>query len=103
FRYKKAFLQQLPIPEITEENAGIVREIEERVDRILAGNKSQNVGAIGDDGVGAIRELPLQDKNEQIQSTATQQTLEREIDELVYKLYGLTEEERRVVEGEGNS
>ena len=73
YRYKKAFLENLPLPPITSSNQSIVQQIEQLVDRILAAKK-QN---------------PLSDTSE----------LEREIDRLVYKLYDLTEEEIRIVEG----
>jgi len=73
YRYKKAFLEKIPIPPITSSNKPIVRQIEELVDKILAAKK-QN---------------PQADTNH----------WEREIDQLVYELYGLTEEEIKIVEG----
>lgn len=65
-------IEQLPIPKITEENESIAREIETLVDKILTAKK-QN---------------PQVDTNE----------WEREIDRMVYNLYGLTEDEVRIVE-----
>lgn len=73
YRYKKAFLENLPLPPITATNQGIVSQIEGLVDKILSAKK-QNPG------------------------TDTS-PWEREIDQLVYKLYGLTEEEVGIVEG----
>ncbi|MGB4239512.1 MAG: TaqI-like C-terminal specificity domain-containing protein, partial [Candidatus Hydrothermia bacterium] len=75
YRYKKAFLEKLPLPPITSSNKPIVRQIEELVDKILAAKK-QN---------------PQADTNH----------WEREIDQLVYQLYELTDEEIAVVEAGG--
>ncbi|MGQ9844587.1 MAG: class I SAM-dependent DNA methyltransferase, partial [Spirochaetota bacterium] len=74
YRYKKAFLENLPLPPITTDNQPLVAQIEALVDKILAAKK-QN---------------PQADTSH----------WEREIDRLVYELYGLTEEEIRIVEGE---
>jgi type II restriction/modification system DNA methylase subunit YeeA len=69
----KIYIENLPIPPITKENEWIAREIEALVDKILAAKK--------------------QDK------TADTSAWEREIDGLVYELYGLSAEEKRIVEG----
>jgi type II restriction/modification system DNA methylase subunit YeeA len=68
-RYKKAFLEQIPIPE--------PRDLEE--------NKI----------IKLVNEI-IKFKVERKSTTA----LESEIDQLVYQLYGLTEEEIKIVEGE---
>ena len=73
YRYKKAFLENLPIPPITKLNKAIVNQIEALVYNILEAKK--------------------QNKN------ADTSQWEREIDALVYRLYDLTEEEIRIVEG----
>ncbi len=73
YRYKKAFLENLPLPPITPSNEAIVKQIEELVDKILKAKK-QNLQA---------------DTSE----------WEKEIDKLVYRLYDLTEEEIRIIEG----
>ncbi|HQK41579.1 MAG TPA: TaqI-like C-terminal specificity domain-containing protein, partial [bacterium] len=72
YRYKKAFLENLPIPPITPANQPIVNQIEFLVDKILAAKKQNQTAEISH--------------------------WEREIDELVYKLYDLNEEEIRIVE-----
>ena len=69
-RYKKVFLEQVPIPYPKEDDENKIISI---VDQILALKKNN----------------PQADTSE----------LEREIDMLVYELYGLTEEEIRIVEG----
>jgi hypothetical protein len=72
YRYKKAFLENLPIPPITASNQGIVSQIESLVDKILSAKK-------------------------QNPQTNTQE-LEREIDRLVYQLYELTEQEIKIID-----
>jgi type II restriction/modification system DNA methylase subunit YeeA len=73
YRYKKAFLEQLPIPPITPQNQTIVNQIVQLVDQILSA-KQQN-------------------------PEADTSNLEHQIDQLVYKLYDLTEEEIKIIEG----
>jgi type II restriction/modification system DNA methylase subunit YeeA len=65
--------KEIPLPPITPSNKPIVQQIEVLVDNILAAKK----------------------QNPQANTT----NLEKQIDELVYKLYELTEEEVRIVEG----
>jgi hypothetical protein len=72
-RWKKTFVEKIPLPPITPSNKPIVQQIEVLVDNILAAKK----------------------QNPQANTT----NLEKQIDELVYKLYELTEEEIRIVEG----
>ncbi|MFY9597742.1 MAG: TaqI-like C-terminal specificity domain-containing protein, partial [Dysgonamonadaceae bacterium] len=72
YRYKKAFLENLPIPLITPSNESTVRQIESLVDKIIAAKK----------------------ENPKANTIAW----EREIDRLVYQLYELTDEEIMIVE-----
>jgi len=72
YRYKKAFLEQLPIPPLTPQNQPLANQIIAIVDQILSAKK-QN---------------PEADTSQ----------LEREIDQLVYRLYDLTEEEIKIIE-----
>jgi hypothetical protein len=69
-RFIYQHLSQIPIPKPNQSNR---EAIEERVEKILTAKK----------------------KNASADTTP----LEREIDQLVYKLYGLTEEEIKIVEG----
>ncbi|EAI9630225.1 class I SAM-dependent DNA methyltransferase [Campylobacter coli] len=73
FRYKKAFLEKLPIPKINSKNQKLADELINLVDKILKAKE--------------------QDKN------ANTQELENKINSLVYKLYNLTEEEIKIIEG----
>jgi adenine-specific DNA-methyltransferase len=72
YRYKKAFLEKLPLPPITKENQPIADQIIQKIDQILT-IKKQN---------------PFADTS----------NLEHQIDQLVYKLYGLTSEEIKIIE-----
>ncbi|EIL9259062.1 Eco57I restriction-modification methylase domain-containing protein [Campylobacter coli] len=73
FRYKKAFLEKLPIPKINSKNQKIADELINLVDEIL--------------------KVKEQDKN------ANTQELENKINSLVYKLYNLTDDEIKIIEG----
>ncbi|WQT34873.1 class I SAM-dependent DNA methyltransferase [Helicobacter pylori] len=72
YRYKKAFIERLPIPKITPQN-------QELADKIT-------------DGAKAILEAKGKDPK------ANTQKLEKEIDALVYQLYNLTDEEIKIIE-----
>ena len=74
-RFLSEFMKDCPIPPITEENQQIVTEIENKVDEILAAKDAD--------------------------PDADTSNFENEIDKLVYKLYGLHEEEIAIVEGAG--
>ncbi|MCX8054041.1 MAG: Eco57I restriction-modification methylase domain-containing protein [Ignavibacteria bacterium] len=74
FRYKKAFIEQLPIPKIPHEQQQPFIEL---VEKILA--KKSKVG-----------------QSSLIDTDTTAE--EREIDHLVYKLYNLTDEEIAIIE-----
>ena len=69
-RFKSIYMEQIPIPAVAIEKQKPVKRL---VERILSA-KQRDAGA----DVSA---------------------LEREIDHLVYKLYGLTKEEIKIVEG----
>ncbi|GAA8692813.1 class I SAM-dependent DNA methyltransferase [Helicobacter pylori] len=72
YRYKKAFIERLPIPKITEKNQELADEIIALVDKIL--------------------------KSKAKDPKANTQRLEKEIDALVYQLYHLTDEEIKIIE-----
>ncbi len=72
YRYKKAFIERLPIPKITPQNQELAHKIT--------------------DGAKAI--LALKEKDPK----ANTQKLEKEIDALVYQLYNLTDEEIKTIE-----
>ncbi len=72
YRYKKAFIERLPIPKITPQNQKLAHKIT--------------------DGAKAILESKEKDPK------ANTQKLEKEIDALVYQLYNLTDEEIKIIE-----
>ncbi len=74
YRYKKAFIERLPIPKITPKNQELTHKIT--------------------DGTQQILQIKEKDPN------ANTQELEKEIDALVYQLYNLTDEEIKIIEGE---
>ncbi|WRA33366.1 class I SAM-dependent DNA methyltransferase [Helicobacter pylori] len=72
YRYKKAFIERLPIPKITPQNQELADKITDGAKQILA----------------------LKEKDPK----ANTQELEKEIDALVYQLYHLTDEEIKIIE-----
>ncbi|MBH0257818.1 class I SAM-dependent DNA methyltransferase [Helicobacter pylori] len=72
YRYKKAFIERLPIPQITKSNQPTADKITDCAERIL--------------------QLKAKDPK------ANTQGLEKEIDALVYQLYHLTDEEIKIIE-----
>ncbi|MCQ2896931.1 class I SAM-dependent DNA methyltransferase [Helicobacter pylori] len=72
YRYKKAFIERLPIPQITPKNQELADKIIALVDKILQAKAKD--------------------------PKANTQELEKEIDALVYQLYNLTDEEIKTIE-----
>ncbi|MFP6111095.1 Eco57I restriction-modification methylase domain-containing protein [Helicobacter pylori] len=72
YRYKKAFIERLPIPQITEKNQELADKIIALVDKILQSKEKD--------------------------PKANTQRSEKEIDALVYQLYNLTDEEIKIIE-----
>ncbi|GAA8822525.1 class I SAM-dependent DNA methyltransferase [Helicobacter pylori] len=72
YRYKKAFIERIPIPKITPQNQELARKITDGTERIL--------------------------KVKEKDPKANTQKLEKEIDALVYQLYNLTDEEIKIIE-----
>jgi len=78
-RWLKQHVLSIPVPPITPENQSLVRRIEFLVNRILARKRL----------LARKRSNPHADTRD----------LERKIDELVYRLYDLTPDEIRLIEG----
>ncbi|WQR66101.1 class I SAM-dependent DNA methyltransferase [Helicobacter pylori] len=72
YRYKKAFIERLPIPQITTKNQELAQKITDYAERILKAKAKD--------------------------PKANTQELEKEIDALVYQLYNLTDEEIKTIE-----
>jgi hypothetical protein len=66
------FFKNIPLPHLSPSKEPVVKQIEKLVDKILEAKKQNPQADTGD--------------------------LEEEIDSLIYKLYGLTEEEINIVE-----
>jgi hypothetical protein len=75
-------IETIPIPPITPQNQPLVSQIESLVDQILE-----------------ITKQPDYDPDSSAESTQKVKSLESQIDQLVYQLYGLTDEEIAVIEG----
>lgn len=76
----KIYIENSPIPPITKENQPIADQIVQKVDQILSLTKSEDYDT-------------NQSKQQQVKN------LEHEIDQLVYQLYNLTDEEIKIIEG----
>ncbi|PUD52319.1 class I SAM-dependent DNA methyltransferase [Helicobacter pylori] len=72
YRYKKAFIERLPIPKITTKNQELADKITDYAEQILQAKAKD--------------------------PKANTQKLEKEIDALVYQLYNLTDEEIKIIE-----
>ncbi len=72
YRYKKAFIERLPIPKITPKNQELAQKITDYAEQILQAKAKD--------------------------PKANTQELEKEIDALVYQLYHLTDEEIKTIE-----
>jgi adenine-specific DNA-methyltransferase len=72
-------VEQLPIPPITPQNQPLADQIVQKVQEILTLTQSPDFET-------------SQEKQQKVKE------LERQIDQLVYKLYGLTEEEIKIIE-----
>ncbi len=72
YRYKKAFIERLPIPKITTKNQELADKITDYAEQILQAKAKD--------------------------PKANTQELEKEIDALVYQLYHLTDEEIKIIE-----
>jgi type II restriction/modification system DNA methylase subunit YeeA len=81
-RWIKQYVERIPLPPITKETQPLADQIVQKVQEILSLTQSPDFET-------------SQEKQQKVKE------LEREIDQLVYKLYGLTEEEIKVVEGDG--
>ena len=79
YRYKKAFLKQLPIPKIISKNKNIKNEIEKNVENIIDITKDNDYS-----------------KNEEKQKKVKK--IQEKIDRIIYELYDLSKEEIKIIE-----
>ncbi len=83
FLLSNQYVEKIYIPPITSQNQHIVKQIEVIVEKILA-----------------LTQDPTYDTDTKKQSQL--KALENQIDQLVYELYNLTDEEIKIIEGESN-
>ena len=83
FLLSNQYVERIPLPPITKENQSIADQIIQKVDQILTLTQSEDY-----------------DTNQSKQEQAKR--LEHEIDQLVYQLYNLTEEEIKIIEEKSN-
>lgn len=97
-RWKKTYVEQLPIPQIEEEKQQPFIKL---VDEILdSKQKIKDYIILLDEAIkndNFDREIKLKKELETLENLCT--TNEKTIDEMVYKLYGLSEDEVKIVEG----
>ena len=97
-RMKKIFVEQIPIPKIDKESQ---KPFINLVDEILeAKQKIKDYKPLLDEAIknnNFDREIALKKELENLENICT--TNEKTIDQMVYKLYDLTEDEIKIVEG----
>jgi len=82
FLLANQYVERIPIPPITPQNQPLISQIESLVDQILK-----------------ITRQPDYDPNSSTEAAQKVKYLESQIDQLVYQLYGLTDEEIKIIEG----
>lgn len=93
-RMKKIFVEQIPIPKIEEEKQQPFIKL---VDEILEAKEKIKKYKKHFDALNAVDKIEITEEIEKLELRVTE--CEREIDNMVYKLYELTDEEIKVVEG----
>ncbi|GBC89030.1 hypothetical protein HRbin13_01163 [bacterium HR13] len=95
---KGEFIGRFPIPPITPQNQPIVKQIEQLVDKILSLTQCNTGTPACEEASADMNVCATSDYKTSQQKQAQVKALEKQIDELVYELYGLTDEEIKVVE-----
>ena len=97
-QWKKVFVEQIPIPKIDEESQ---KPFIKLVDEILeAKQKIKDYKPLLDEAIknnNFDREIALKKELENLENICT--TNEKTIDQMVYKLYDLSDDEIKIVEG----
>lgn len=86
YRYKKAFLENTPLPPITPKNEANVKKIETLVDQMLETQKLYHNAKTENDKKLYKQKIDI---------------IDNQIDELVYQLYDLNDEEIKIIEEPG--
>jgi len=82
-QYSKQYIEQVPVPNISKNNFSLSKKIVNLVESLLKLNEQ-------------LQSTKLDSQRQQLQRAIAH--TESKIDELVYELYGLTEEEIGIVE-----
>lgn len=93
-RMKKIFVEQIPIPQIDRE---IQQSFIKLVDEILSSKEKIKKYRKHFDALNAVDKIEIAEEIEKLELRVTE--CEHEIDNMVYKLYDLSEDEIRLVEG----
>ncbi|WP_065840493.1 Eco57I restriction-modification methylase domain-containing protein [Campylobacter fetus] len=96
YRYKKQYLENLPIPKVTNENKTTADEIINLVEQILSSNEKINKYE------KYLNKLNLDEKIEAKEQIEILENIiklsDEKIENLVYKLYNLTDEEVKIIQ-----
>ncbi len=103
YRYKKQFLELVPIPQITSQNQPIILKIENLVEQILALKKGENLQLPNQPQPILPNQILPQNQLLHQNQLLRQSQLEAQIDALVYELYNLNESEIALIEQAENS
>ncbi|MEA2050993.1 MAG: N-6 DNA methylase [Campylobacterota bacterium] len=90
----KAYVEQIPIPEIATEKQQPFINL---VDNILTSKETIKKYKKHFDSLNAIEKIEIKEEIEKLENSIEQSI--NEIDSMVYKLYGLSDEEIKIVEG----
>ncbi|MGW8169486.1 MAG: Eco57I restriction-modification methylase domain-containing protein [Sulfurovaceae bacterium] len=93
-RMKKIFVEQIPIPKISETEQQPFIEL---VDEILSSKEKIKKYKKHFDTLNAVDKIEITEETEKLENRV--KSNENTIDQMVYKLYGLTDEEIKIVEG----
>ncbi|MBR2149006.1 MAG: class I SAM-dependent DNA methyltransferase, partial [Campylobacter sp.] len=99
FRYKKQFLEKLPIPKIDSTNKALSDEIIKCVDKILE-IKACHTEALAEvsKNTESKKDISPTAQYDKADSALDTSKLESKLDSLVYKLYNLTDDEIKIIE-----
>lgn len=87
------YMEQLPIPPVTPQNQHIVKQIEQLVDKILSLTQCNTGTPACEEASADMNVCATSDYQTNPQNQAQVKALEKQIDKLVYELYGLTDED----------
>ena len=81
YRYKKTFLEKIPVPKTTPQNTELAKSIEDKVNQIFV-----------------VTSKETYDPKRDTEDNRRIKEIEYQIHQLVYKLYALTPEEIKIIE-----